>query len=84
MKNQPNQPRNYESNTKDIIRKLIDLWETKSTRDIAEELGVELGRVSYLATQIRKEGYDLPRKYIRGVTRKLIKEVLAERSVKRR
>lgn len=65
--------------TKEEIKAVISLWKNKSTADIATELGFEKKQqVAYLATQIRKCGYKLPRKTHHGRLRGLIAEVISE------
>lgn len=64
--------------TKDQIREVMNLWETKSTDEIAEKLGLNKGAISYLANVIRKEGYRLPKKHKIGILRALVKDVIQE------
>lgn len=48
--------------TKEEIRKVLDLWETKSTIEVATELGVRREQVQYISAALRKAGFKLPRK----------------------
>lgn len=61
--------------TKDEILKVIKLWNSKTTNDLAKELNVATHQIQALATQIRKSGYALPRKLVKGRLRSLIEEV---------
>lgn len=65
--------------TKSEIALVLELWNDKDTAEIAKELGRTTATISYIATQIRKSGYDLPRKHKRGTLRLLIGEVLKEK-----
>lgn len=69
--------------TKENIREVMDLWESKTTDQIAEKLGVNRNSITYIANIIRKEGVRLPKKHRVGYIRGLIKEVIAERETRR-
>lgn len=58
------------------IKMVVKLWESKTTADLAEELGRPVQSVQALATKIRKAGYPLKRKMMRGTLQSLIKETL--------
>lgn len=63
--------------TKDGIKELAQLWESKSTQDIADEMGLEKFQVAYMATAIRKVYPKLlPKKHRQGMIQSLIKEAL--------
>lgn len=62
--------------TKQEIKAIIKLWETKTTQEIAAEINRSTGSVQYMANVIRKSGYHLPRKSQKGTIRLLVKEVL--------
>lgn len=65
--------------TKNDIRKLIDLWESKTIAELAEEIGCKESAVAFMAYQLRKEGFTLSRRKRQvGITRKLIKDVIDE------
>lgn len=64
--------------TKESIKTLIKLWDTSTIEDIAEELGVRKDQVSSMARRVRKAGYELPRKSVKGEVEKLIKEAIGE------
>jgi hypothetical protein len=70
--------------TKEMINILIELWESRPAKDIAAELGKDVTpiQVSYMANQMRKAGYPLPRKHTRGILQGLILEVAAERGIR--
>ena len=65
--------------TKDQIKAVMNLWETKTVRQIADELRVKAESIQYIATAIRNAGYKLPKKRVKGHLRLLIEEVLSER-----
>lgn len=62
--------------TKKEIALVAKLWESKTKRQVAIELGVTEPQVTYIVGQIRKAGYDLPHKKLNGNLRVLIKETL--------
>lgn len=64
--------------TKEDIKKIIKLWSSKTTKDLADEIGVSTGQIGYIAMNIRKSGYKLPRKTVKGQLRTLIGEVIEE------
>lgn len=64
--------------TKADIQKVCKLWSTKTTQQIADDLKVEVYQVQSLATLIRKTGYPLPRKMVKGRLRTLVEEALSE------
>lgn len=64
--------------TKESLKSVINLWESKTLDEISKELGVNIQNVIYIASRIRKAGYDLPRKKKRGTVDLLIKEVIKE------
>ena len=67
--------------TKEEIAKVIDLWETKTTEEIAEELERPHTSIGYIAKAIRDSGYALPKKTKKGSILGLVKEVLREKSL---
>lgn len=68
--------------TKDEIATVIDLWQSSSLDDIALKLQRERKHIVYIAAQIRKAGYQLPKKRINGKLKSLISEVLLEKRLK--
>ena len=58
------------------IRAVVRLWESKTTDEIAAELGRSKQSVGYIANAIRKAGHRLPRKHKIGSLQNLIKETL--------
>lgn len=67
--------------TKKELGVLLDLWETKSVREIATELGRDQSSIVAKANDIRKVGYNLPKKARAGEARALIMSVLRERKL---
>lgn len=61
--------------TKDEIKAVATLWNEKSLQEIANELNITTLQVQYLAKEMRREGFLLPKKYKKGVARLLIREV---------
>lgn len=64
--------------TKEEIKAVARLWKESSTSDIAKELKITVAQVVYLATQIRKAGFKLPKKRRNGVNQFLVKEAMGE------
>jgi hypothetical protein len=64
--------------TKDEIRKVIKIWESKTLTEIAEEIDRSTASVNYISNQIRKAGYKLPKKQPLHSVQNLIKEVINE------
>jgi hypothetical protein len=64
--------------TKEEMKKLIAMWETKTVLELCDELGRRREQILYMANQMRRAGLDLPRKSKRGLIRGLILEVKAE------
>ncbi len=64
--------------TKDEIKKIARMWTDKTMQDIADDLGVEKIKIAALTTQMRKAGFNLPRKHRNGYLLSLLKEVKAE------
>lgn len=64
--------------TKDEIKQVINLWESKTCGEIADELGVKAFAVMAMARKIRLAGYPLPKKWKGGYLNTLVKEVVAE------
>lgn len=62
--------------THNDITKVLKLWDNKTTAEIALEIGKPQNTVTYIAMQIRKAGYKLPRKRTGGQTMLMVKEVL--------
>lgn len=67
---------------KSRIAKVLELWGTHTTEEIALEIGCSTANVSYLAHRIRKiSPNSVPKKLITGNSDSLIKSVLAERGI---
>lgn len=64
--------------TKNEIRKVKELWNSATVEQIADELSRTKQSVQYIAGQIRKAGFDLPKKRKVKVLQNLIKEVFGE------
>lgn len=65
--------------TKQHIASVIDLWEKKDLQEIADELNIRRDQVQYLAHQIRRAGFNLPKKRMKSKQLSLIREVLLEK-----
>lgn len=70
--------------TKEDVKKVIGLWDTHATKDIAKEIGRKTCSVTYIANALKKEGYLLPKKSVRYRFNILIKEVVSELSLSKR
>ena len=64
--------------TKSEIKTVVQLWNTKTTAEIADELKRPHPSIGYIAKKIRDAGYDLPKKQRHGTISLLVKEVLRE------
>jgi len=67
--------------TKKDIAAVLDLWETKTKAEIAEQLDVKMWQLTYLIKEIEKAGYKIPKKKQHHQTQILIKEVLKARKL---
>ena len=70
--------KNYHMYTKEEVRKVQALWNTKTASEICKELGVDKSQLGYLVAQMKKAGMILSRKHITGSLNTLIKEIIAE------
>lgn len=68
----------YRSYTKEDYKTIIRLWEEQNLQEISEKTGFSPLQVNYLAMQIRKAGYKLPRKKINRKSLVLVKEALQD------
>lgn len=64
--------------TKEEIKAVAQLWETKTAQSIAQELGLNTYQVMRVAKMLRDAGLELPKKHINGVFKNLINEVVGE------
>lgn len=64
--------------TKDRIKTVMQLWDSKTKEELADELGCEKQHIDYIAWNIRKAGYELSKKTQKATLRKLIGEVIDE------
>ena len=69
--------------TKDEIKSLVSLWETKTVDEIAEELKLQRQQITYMAGRIRHNGFKLTRHHRDGVTALLVKEAMKELGLKK-
>ena len=68
--------------TKKEMLLIPELWDSKSTSEIAEILHVKPVQVSYIASMMRKAGYPIPLKRRNGYLLNLIKELASEKGIK--
>jgi DNA-binding MarR family transcriptional regulator len=64
--------------TKQEIKEVIKLWESSNLNDISEHLNLTISQVQSMAKQIRKAGFNLPKKSKVSTAQKMVKEVLSE------
>lgn len=64
--------------TKEEIKKLMKMWDTKSLDELEKEMNWPRRKISHLAYQIRKLGYKLASKRVNGELRHLIAEAIDE------
>ena len=69
--------------TKDEIKALVSLWDTKTTLEIAAELNLKNNQVTYMAKRVRDSGYALPKHRRNGYMASLVKEAIAELKIKK-
>ena len=58
--------------------RVIDLWESSTLDELAEEIGAPRYSISSMAKRIRKNGVDLTKKRRGGYIESLVKEVISE------
>ncbi len=68
--------------TKEEIALVIDLWETQRTEEIAERIGLAPSQVTYMAGILRKAGYPMAQKHLKGKIYSLIEAVANDRGIK--
>ncbi len=64
--------------TKENVKALLALWDTKTMLEIANELGLEQKQVNYMASNLRKKGFPLAQKRTTGKLQTLLDEVAGE------
>ena len=64
--------------TKDELKQVIRLWDSKTKMELAAEIGVTKENLNYIATQLRNAGVKLARKSTRGYLQGLIHEAVKE------
>ena len=68
----------YKMWTKDEVKKMIDLWESKTVEELCVELNRVPSSVITMAKQIREAGYHLSKKRKVSVKRLMVEETLKE------
>lgn len=64
--------------TKDELKVIIEIWESKRIIEIAEQLGVSYSSINQLASDMRKAGIPLTKKTTKGILAGLIKQIAEE------
>ena len=64
--------------TKEDVRKVARLWETSTRDELAKELGVNVEQVTYISSEMRKVGFNIPKKRRNAEFRLMLAEVLGE------
>lgn len=64
--------------TKEDIRKLHELWTSKNLEEISNEMKLTRLQVSYMVSQMRKAGIDMPKKHSKGRVMNLLYEMAHE------
>lgn len=49
-------------NLQGMIDKILSMWDTHSTQEIADELNIPKTKISYYMGQLRKKGVNIPKK----------------------
>lgn len=68
--------------TKREIESVIQLWESKTVKELADELELNEMQINYMAKAIRDAGHKLPKKRKIGQLRLLVQEVLGDLQLK--
>lgn len=61
--------------TKDEAKKVLRLWSSKTREEVAKEIGVSELQLYNIVTQLRKAGFNLPKKHRNGHLRNLLEEM---------
>lgn len=69
--------------TKENIKQLMKLWDDNTLEEIANEMGLQTGQVQYMAHAIRKMGYVITRKHVRGRIKSTIEDAMQELGFKK-
>jgi hypothetical protein len=64
--------------TKDDVRKVHKLWTSKTVEEIRKEMDIRREQLTYIITQMRKAGIEVPRKHRNGHMRNLLEELAHE------
>ena len=64
--------------TKDDVRKIHKLWTSKTVAEICDEMSIRPEQLTYIITQMRKAGIEVPRKHRNGHMRNLLEELAHE------
>lgn len=64
--------------TKEEIKQILNLWESKTTDEIAAILNRPWQSIAYMATQMRKYGFKMPLKHRKHTINNLLQEVKDE------
>lgn len=64
--------------TKEEIKKVLALWDSKTIQELADEIGTTPEAVSYIAFALRKNGFTISKKRKAGYMQLLLAEVKAE------
>ena len=67
--------------TKEEIKTLLDLWSTKTVEEISATLNRPNSSIIGMCAEIRKAGYNLPKKKKTNYRQLLVKEVLVEQGL---
>lgn len=68
----------YKMWTKDEVRRLLDMWESTSVQEIADELERTRPQIIAMASKMRKVGFRIPHKHRRDYLNHMLEEVLRE------
>ena len=68
--------------TKEEVKRLYTLWDKINMEEMCEELGLEAKNIRYMATQMRKNGFNLQRKKKNGRLMSMLQDVKKELKIK--
>ena len=64
--------------TKNEVKEVAKLWETSTSKELSEKLGVKEFQLQYIVGQMKKAGFTLTKKHKNGNMQNLLKEALSE------
>jgi hypothetical protein len=63
--------------TKEIVKKIIELYPTKTNAELSEELGIDNYNLSMILVYLRRNGVKIPSKRKKGIESQVL-DIIAE------